>query len=253
MAALRTTEPLRRELAATLPDRPFTVTFWDGTELPATNGGGPGASRALARRARPRAARARPARHRPRLRERARSRSTTSTRRWRRSSTTSRRRSTVPRSCGWPPPARARDGAGPAAAGARPPSCARAGAATASSATSARSRHHYDVSNDFFALWLDKSMTYSCAFFSRDGSSLEAAQQAKLDLVCTKLGAREGRADARRRLRLGLARDPRGARVRRLGHRDHAVRAAGRSSRASAPPRRASATASTSASWTTAS
>src|SRR6185295_4868700 len=41
MAALRSTEPLRRELATTLPDRPFTITFWDGTELPATNGGGP--------------------------------------------------------------------------------------------------------------------------------------------------------------------------------------------------------------------
>src|SRR3954467_2475160 len=41
MAVLRTTEPLRRELAATLPERPFTITFWDGTELPGTNGGGP--------------------------------------------------------------------------------------------------------------------------------------------------------------------------------------------------------------------
>ena len=38
MAALRTTEPLRRELAATLPDRPFTITFWDGTELPESAG-----------------------------------------------------------------------------------------------------------------------------------------------------------------------------------------------------------------------
>jgi cyclopropane-fatty-acyl-phospholipid synthase len=53
-------------------------------------------------------------------------------------------------------------------------------------------RHHYDVSNDFFALWLDRSMTYSCAFFSRDGSSLEAAQTAKLDLVCTKLALEKG-------------------------------------------------------------
>ncbi|MGH2949913.1 MAG: SAM-dependent methyltransferase, partial [Solirubrobacteraceae bacterium] len=35
---LRTTEPLRRELAASLPERPFDVTFWDGTSLPATNG-----------------------------------------------------------------------------------------------------------------------------------------------------------------------------------------------------------------------
>src|SRR3954470_16794865 len=41
MAVLRSTEPLRRELAASLPDRPFTITFWDGTQLPATNGGGP--------------------------------------------------------------------------------------------------------------------------------------------------------------------------------------------------------------------
>src|SRR3954451_22699646 len=41
MAALRTTEPLRRELATHPADRPFTVTFWDGSELPATNGGGP--------------------------------------------------------------------------------------------------------------------------------------------------------------------------------------------------------------------
>jgi cyclopropane-fatty-acyl-phospholipid synthase len=53
-------------------------------------------------------------------------------------------------------------------------------------------RHHYDVSNDFFALFLDKSMTYSCAFFSRDGSSLEAAQTAKLELTCTKLGLQPG-------------------------------------------------------------
>src|SRR5919202_1229117 len=53
-------------------------------------------------------------------------------------------------------------------------------------------RHHYDVSNDFFALWLDRSMTYSCAFFLRDGSSLEAAPTAKLDLVCSKLALQEG-------------------------------------------------------------
>ena len=53
-------------------------------------------------------------------------------------------------------------------------------------------RHHYDVSNDFFALFLDESMTYSCAFFSRDGSSLEAAQSAKLELTCAKLGLRSG-------------------------------------------------------------
>jgi cyclopropane-fatty-acyl-phospholipid synthase len=64
-------------------------------------------------------------------------------------------------------------------------------------------RHHYDVGNEFFSLFLDDSMTYSCAFFSRvpkrkgllardEPPSLEAAQEAKLDLVCTKLGLREG-------------------------------------------------------------
>jgi cyclopropane-fatty-acyl-phospholipid synthase len=53
-------------------------------------------------------------------------------------------------------------------------------------------RHHYDVSNDYFALFLDKSMTYSCAIFSRGASTLEEAQETKLELVCTKLGLRPG-------------------------------------------------------------
>jgi cyclopropane-fatty-acyl-phospholipid synthase len=53
-------------------------------------------------------------------------------------------------------------------------------------------RHHYDVSNEFFALFLDESMTYSCAFFSRDSSSLESAQQAKLALTAAKLDLHEG-------------------------------------------------------------
>jgi cyclopropane-fatty-acyl-phospholipid synthase len=53
-------------------------------------------------------------------------------------------------------------------------------------------RHHYDVSNDFFALILDESMTYSCAVFSRGAATLEEAQETKLDLVCTKLGLEPG-------------------------------------------------------------
>ena len=53
-------------------------------------------------------------------------------------------------------------------------------------------RHHYDVSNDFFALFLDPSMTYSCAIFSRGASTLEAAQETKLDLVATKLALAPG-------------------------------------------------------------
>ncbi len=48
-------------------------------------------------------------------------------------------------------------------------------------------RHHYDVGNEFFALFLDRSMTYSCALFSRGAETLEQAQQEKLELVCTKL------------------------------------------------------------------
>jgi cyclopropane-fatty-acyl-phospholipid synthase len=52
-------------------------------------------------------------------------------------------------------------------------------------------RHHYDVSNEFFKLILGEAMTYSCAIFSRGATTLEEAQEAKLELVCTKLGLRE--------------------------------------------------------------
>jgi len=48
-------------------------------------------------------------------------------------------------------------------------------------------RHHYDVSNEFFALFLDRSMTYSCAIFSRGAATLEEAQETKLELVCRKI------------------------------------------------------------------
>jgi cyclopropane-fatty-acyl-phospholipid synthase len=53
-------------------------------------------------------------------------------------------------------------------------------------------RHHYDVSNEYFALFLDPSMTYSCAIFSRGATTLEEAQDVKRDLVCTKLALQEG-------------------------------------------------------------
>jgi len=48
-------------------------------------------------------------------------------------------------------------------------------------------QHHYDVSNDFYALWLDPRMVYSCAYFRDDADTLEQAQLAKLDHICTKL------------------------------------------------------------------
>ena len=53
-------------------------------------------------------------------------------------------------------------------------------------------RHHYDVGNEFFALMLDESMTYSCAFFSRGAKTLGEAQRAKLALTCEKLGLQAG-------------------------------------------------------------
>jgi cyclopropane-fatty-acyl-phospholipid synthase len=53
-------------------------------------------------------------------------------------------------------------------------------------------RHHYDVGNEFFALFLDRSMTYSCAYFKSGSITLEEAQEAKLELVCAKLGLRAG-------------------------------------------------------------
>ncbi len=53
-------------------------------------------------------------------------------------------------------------------------------------------RYHYDVGNEFFALFLDESMTYSCALFSRGATTLEDAQQAKLDLIARKLDLKPG-------------------------------------------------------------
>uniref|UniRef100_A0ACD5YAI3 Uncharacterized protein n=1 Tax=Avena sativa TaxID=4498 RepID=A0ACD5YAI3_AVESA len=52
--------------------------------------------------------------------------------------------------------------------------------------------HHYDLSNDFFSLFLDKSMTYSCAVFKTENESLEAAQQRKLNLLITKAKVERG-------------------------------------------------------------
>jgi cyclopropane-fatty-acyl-phospholipid synthase len=53
-------------------------------------------------------------------------------------------------------------------------------------------RYHYDAGNEFFALFLDASMTYSCAYFAGGAVTLEEAQEAKLELVCRKLALAEG-------------------------------------------------------------
>jgi cyclopropane-fatty-acyl-phospholipid synthase len=52
--------------------------------------------------------------------------------------------------------------------------------------------HHYDLGNDFYRLWLDADLVYTCAYFDDAQMSLEAAQRAKLDLVCRKLRLRPG-------------------------------------------------------------
>jgi cyclopropane-fatty-acyl-phospholipid synthase len=51
---------------------------------------------------------------------------------------------------------------------------------------------HYDVSDDFYALWLDPRRVYSCAYYREAGMPLAQAQEAKIDHVCRKLMLREG-------------------------------------------------------------
>ncbi len=185
-----TTEPFRRELRNAVPERPFSIAFWDGTRLPSTNGGGPEfavrSPVALAHALR------------------------------------------APGQLGlgrayvsgaldvddvdavlelldsWqPPPLEGRAKARLALAAARatglrrpPPTPAaelRPSGRRHSRERDARAvRHHYDVSNEFFELFLGSAMTYSCAIFSRGAETLEEAQEAKLELVCSKLALERG-------------------------------------------------------------
>jgi cyclopropane-fatty-acyl-phospholipid synthase len=182
-------KPLRRELERVLPDRPFTVEFWDGSELPASNGGGPRFSvrspRAIAHALR------------------------------------------APGQLGvgrayvtgdlavddieavmrmldeWKPPplsgatkARLALAALPGAL-ARPPKrpvseLIPEGTRHSRERDARAVRHHYDVGNEFFGLFLGPSLTYSCAVFSRGAKTLEEAQETKLELVCSKLDLRPG-------------------------------------------------------------
>lgn len=50
--------------------------------------------------------------------------------------------------------------------------------------------HHYDVGNDFYSLWLDDNLAYSCAYFPTGSEDLHSAQEAKFDLICRKLRLR---------------------------------------------------------------
>lgn len=52
--------------------------------------------------------------------------------------------------------------------------------------------HHYDIGNDFYRLWLDRQLVYTCAYFADPAMTLEAAQVSKMDYVCRKLDLRPG-------------------------------------------------------------
>lgn len=51
---------------------------------------------------------------------------------------------------------------------------------------------HYDVGNDFYSLWLDRNLQYSCGYFSTDTEDLDTAQERKLELICRKLRLKPG-------------------------------------------------------------
>jgi cyclopropane-fatty-acyl-phospholipid synthase len=184
------TAPLRREIEARIPERPFTVEFWDGTRLPASNGDGPTF--------------------------------------YVRSPSAAAHALRAPGQLGlgrayvsgaievddidavielldsWQPPsleggdkARLLLAAVQAAGLNRPPRRPAAelrpsGTRHSKERDAEAVRHHYDVSNEFFSLFLDDSMTYSCAVFSRGAETLEAAQEEKLEMVARKLALKEG-------------------------------------------------------------
>jgi len=52
--------------------------------------------------------------------------------------------------------------------------------------------YHYDTSNEFFSLWLDKQMVYSCAYFRSPDDDIDTAQEQKLEYICRKLRLRPG-------------------------------------------------------------
>jgi cyclopropane-fatty-acyl-phospholipid synthase len=185
-----TTAPLRREIERLFPERPFAIEFWDGTVVPATRESGP----TFIARSPQAVAHALRAPGQLGL-----SRAYVSG-----NLEVDDLDALIPLLDGWRPPSLTlRDRVRLMLAAARATGATLSLAAPAaelrprgtrhSKVRDARAvRHHYDVSNEFFALFLDRSMTYSCAFFSRDGKSLESAQEAKLELTCRKLGLEAG-------------------------------------------------------------
>ena len=184
------TKPLRHEIERTFPERPFSIEFWDGTSVPSSDGNGPvfavRSPKALAHllRAPGQLGIGRAYVHGYLLPD-----------------DLDAAMRVVDR---WQPPpldrptqARLMLAAARGAGITLPPRAPVAELSPRgrlhSKARDARAvRHHYDLSNEFFSLFLDASMTYSCAIFSRGAETLEAAQEEKLDLVCRKLELAEG-------------------------------------------------------------
>jgi cyclopropane-fatty-acyl-phospholipid synthase len=189
--ALGNTAPLRREVQARFPERPFGVRFWDGTEVPPSNGGGPTFSfrspRALAHVLMAPGELGIGRAYVAGLLE------------------VDDIEGAIELVDNWEPPelslgeqVRLGLAIARAAGMVRPPRPPKAelrlrGRRHSLARDRRAVRHHYDVGNEFFALFLDESMTYSCAFFSRaDEPTLEAAQEAKLELTCAKLALEPG-------------------------------------------------------------
>ncbi len=188
--AFASTAPLRREIEARIPERPFTIEFWDGTRLPATGDVGP-TFYVRSPRAAAHALRA------PGQLGLGRAYVSGELE-------VDDIDSVIELLDGWQPPsldggdrARLLLGAVRAAGLTRPPRRPAAelrpsGHRHSKERDAQAVRHHYDVSNEFFSLFLDDSMTYSCAIFSRGAQTLEEAQEEKLETVARKLALKEG-------------------------------------------------------------
>jgi cyclopropane-fatty-acyl-phospholipid synthase len=185
-----TTAPLRREIEARLPERPFEVEFWDGTRLPSTTGSGP-TFQVRSPRAAAHVLRA------PGQLGLGRAYVSGEIE-------VDDMDAVIELLDGWEAPAL--DGAAKralllgavrAAGLTRPPGRPRAelrpsGRRHSKERDARAVRHHYDVSNEFFELFLGPTMVYSCAIFSRGAKTLEEAQEEKLETVARKLELKEG-------------------------------------------------------------